>query len=188
MNNIDHLSDWQIEELLIGPLETRGGMPVQYEVQCDLEVEAEVKAQDQPRIHLDHCPLCSARKKRLEDTLLLYREAALIEANDASQRALAANHSKAAQGTPTFSAYPLLWGWRTRAFAFLLLLVVLIPAFVTRERERHEAQQATRNHVLQQQAKDDLLLEQVDQEITESVPQPMQSLTQPVLDDGTEER
>lgn len=195
--NIDHLSDWQIEELIIAPSapiplgihsDTRGGIPAGPGSGSGSE------GQDQARRHLEYCPLCASKKERLNQTLLLYREAALIETSEAaSNRAMAPVPFRAIDAGQTDSSvffHRLFWGWRARAVAFLLLLVVLVPAFVSRERKHHQAQEFLRSRLLEQQAqakvaKDDQLLQQVDEEITESVPQPMQSLTQPVLDDGT---
>lgn len=182
--NIDHLSDWQIEELLIAPLDAFNGIPGRRGIANETEHQA--------RLHLENCRLCGSKKERLEETLLLYRQAALIKANEVagSNRAMAVISGRAMNAHQPYAFFSdAFWRWPARAVAFLLLLAVLIPAFVSRERQRHHAQEFVKNRLLQEreqaQTKDDQLLQQVDQEITESVPEPMQPLTQPVLDNGS---
>jgi hypothetical protein len=184
--NTDHLSDWQIEELLIG-LVGRGEDSSRTDAGL---VEAHTfgyETHDPALWHLQGCEFCRSRKKRLQESVSLYREAALLKTIDAFDSAFAANGGMAAHKMHTSLSHRPFWGWGKRVLAFLFLLAVLVPAFVARERERREAREVARDHLLQEQAKDNLLLEEVDEEVTESVPHPLQSLTRLVVANGTNE-
>jgi hypothetical protein len=188
--NIDHLTDWQIEELILNPPAVRGkGLGTlsgrvhgKNRESSGLNSEVEPTLSEDAQMHLETCPACRFRKMSLEETLLLYRRAALLRAEEAMP---AIGLRGAPAPSDSFFSFEVFGRWRAQAVVFLLMLLVLIPTLVAHEKHEQEARQAARNHVIREQTKDDLLLQQVDQEITESVPQPMQSLTQPVL---TEEK
>jgi hypothetical protein len=172
-HDLNHLTDWQIEELIIEPPAKRIRFIDAGEAAGDLS--------NQALLHLQTCPACKLRKQNLEETLSLYRNTAVMKAEEAISASESSNLSVAAMRTDSFFDFGFFGRWRAHAVAFLLMLVVLIPACVAHERQRQEAIVPVQKTVVEEHAKDDLLLQQVDQEITESVPQPMQSLTQPVL-------
>ncbi|HEV2274837.1 MAG TPA: hypothetical protein VGR96_11765 [Acidobacteriaceae bacterium] len=173
-----HLSDWHIEELLIDS--PPGGRGVQ-------SADAAGWASNGSLRHLHGCDLCRSRMEQLGEVLSLYRQAAVYE----SEHALRAAPTRAANATsslPLQRRHGLSWilaGW---ALALMLLVAAALPAYLAhRERDRRQLADAARNRLLMEQARDNLLLQQVDQEVTESVPYPLESLTHLVVASGSKD-
>jgi hypothetical protein len=113
----------------------------------------------QTRDHLITCESCRSEWARLDEMLQLYRSSATLTANSviASQPLFIVPQSGSRGKLPG-----LKW-----IFAGALLVGLSLPIFEQhREQQRHAAEIA----------RDNLLLEQVDQAVSEPVPQPLESL------------
>lgn len=158
--NHEHLSSWQIEELIIAGRITEAP-------------ETGIAAMR----HLEACELCKASMDRLQGYIDLYRDSALIETRA----------SEAKSGTLPYPApqpYWTLWHMATWGLAFILLVAVFVPMLVQQQRVDRRPQ--PRPSTAAQIATDDLLLQKVDEEVTYSVPQPLESLTDPVADGSSQ--
>lgn len=148
--NCEHLTDWEIDGLIIAAREE----------------SREETAGNAAWRDMEDCPNCKSKVDRLDALLRHYREAALLRtenlANEGPRPSFAA-----IRRTQAHSFFGL-WRW---GLAFLLLLAVLFPVLNKRRQESRAAQIA----------KDNLLLERVDQEVSQSVPDPLQSLTNLVV-------
>lgn len=111
------------------------------------------------RRHLERCPECSAEVSKIEGSLGLFR--------DAMQEApvTAAVWKVPARRSPW--AFPL----RSIAVTFAVLLLAIIPVYGPVYRDRQvKAREA------EARKQDALLLSQVESELNESIPEPMQPL------------
>ena len=107
--------------------------------------------------HLHLCNACADELSRSTETLALFRGAVRSWSADQSKEL-----TGQARGPRPSSPSALHW-WRI-GLAFAAMLVLLVVPIL---RHRHAVEMAK---------KDDLLLRQVDQEISRSVPAPMQSM------------
>lgn len=148
-----HLTEEQFAELLAAP---RSADPANAAAQA----------------HLAECPSCAAELAGVQDSLALFREAstALAEAHlrEVPRPALPVRR-------PVLLPYPAYW-----AAAAAMLFAAFIP--IERMRERSTAPkppvlaQAPATHSAES---DEALLDDVNREISESVPTPMQALADP---------
>ena len=125
-------------------------------------------ADQQARDHLVSCGLCRSQWGCLDEILQLYRSSATLTANSviASQPFFIVPQSGSRGKRPG-----LKW-----IFAGALLVGLSLPIFEQhREQQRHAAEIA----------RDNLLLEQVDQAVSEPVPQPLESLRHLVVSEKT---
>jgi anti-sigma factor RsiW len=112
--------------------------------------------------HLRECAQCGAEVARLESALGQFREAVRGWSDGQSEQAL--ERARAARRRP-----PRVWfRWPVLAAAALALSLAVVPVYRT-VRDRQRAAQALA---------DAQLLEQVDREVSESVPSPMEPLSQ----------
>jgi hypothetical protein len=161
----EHLSSWQIEELIIAG-------PGQHDGTELGRAEAHETSTPATR-HLEACELCKASAERLQEFIHLYRESALIQTSAAETKAFA--HSPAAP-----QPFWTMWRVATWGLALILLLAVFVPIFLQQQRGgRHQQQHSSK---AAQIATDNLLLQKVDEEVSYSVPQPLESLTDPATD------
>jgi hypothetical protein len=160
----EHLSSQQIEELIIDGPGRRNSV--------DRSETEERDAVNTAWQHLEGCEVCKSDKDRLDAFVQLYRESASIEASMAEARMFA--------GAP-LSPRPVWSMWQVAKWglAFVLLLGVFLPILL---HQRPVVPQQPKESVTAQMANDDLLLQQVDQEVTDSVPQPLASLANLVVD------
>jgi hypothetical protein len=155
----EHLSSWQIEELIIAGRIT----------------EAPETGNAAMR-HLEACELCKASRDQLQEFIDLYRDSALVQTNAAESQSRTFSY-------PAPQPYWSLWRMATLGLAFILLVAVFVPVLLQQQRVERRQQQQRRTAA--QMATDDLLLQKIDEEVTYSVPQPLQSLTDPVADAGS---
>lgn len=156
-----HLSSWQIEELVIAG-------PGQHDSTGLGSAEAHESSNAAMR-HLETCEVCKASTERLQEFIDLYRESALIQSSATETKAYA---------NPAAAPQPFWTLWRAAQWgvlAVIFLLAALVPIFLQQERGgRHQQQQGS---TATQLATDNLLLQKVDEEVSYSVPQPLESLT-----------
>jgi hypothetical protein len=137
----------------------------------ELIISGERRGGRQVWSHIESCALCRSEKDRLEALVELYRQSALLVTEEQSMAAPSSAHSSVRSKTKILS-----WSVARWALALLLLIGTLIPLLLFHQSKRREAAEM---------ARDNQLLEQVDQEVTESVPQPLESLTHLIVASGT---
>jgi hypothetical protein len=158
--NHEHLSSWQIEELIIAGASTEAS-------------ETDIAAM----WHLEACEHCKASMDRLQGYIDLYRDSALIQTRASETKSCTFPY-------PAPQPYWTLWHMATWGLALILLVAVFVPMLVQQQRVDRRPQQ--RPSTAAQIATDDLLLQKVDEEVTYSVPQPLESLTDPVADGSSQ--
>lgn len=115
-------------------------------------------ANQQVRDHLINCASCRSQWGYLDEVLQLYRSSATFAANSVvSSRPMVVLQSRSKATLPE-----LKW-----IFAAALVLGLSFPLF-----EHHQEQQKHNAEM----ARDNLLLEQIDQVVSDPVPQPLNSL------------
>jgi hypothetical protein len=161
-----HFSDWEIDERLI-----QAG-------------ERDFKNADNEEAsrHLAECEPCASRPAALHEVLSLYREEYLRESNQSLiEHPIRRSRTKRpgpADRVRIFASRvlsPKEWGW---AVALVLLIAAMAPTIILHRRAVRE----------EQIARDNLLLQQIDQEVSESVPNPLQSLSNLVVADESLQR
>jgi hypothetical protein len=121
-------------------------------------------ASEDERRHVRECAQCGAEIARMESALGQFREAVRGWSGEQSERALERARAAAARRGPA----RVWFRWPVLAAAALALAMVVAPVYRT-VRDRQRAAEALA---------DAQLLEQVDREVTESVPSPMEPLAQ----------
>ena len=118
--------------------------------------------------HLDECAVCAAEVARMETALGEFREA--VKSWSAAQtpaafwREARVRNASGLVGAPTRRGVPVL---RWAAGMAALIVISAIPVY------QHRQQQARRAEMARADA---VLLEQVDAEVSQAVPEPMQPL------------
>jgi anti-sigma factor RsiW len=127
--------------------------------------------------HLAHCAPCQAAVARLEQGVQLFRSAALEwSAQSFEKRPLRHVPAAPVAGNALFPA----WQWTVAA---CLLFLALLPAYFSVQRA-HQHEAAVHPAAVQvAPISDDALLQQVDEEVSESVPASMEPLTHLVTTD-----
>jgi hypothetical protein len=157
----EHLSHWQIEELIIDGPTAIGGSKTD-------------RRSDGAWRHIESCALCASNKERLESQLSLFRNSAVLSAS------LADRH--VAISLPRHS-WPL-WTLTSAAkwgLALVLLLAAFLPILL---QQQHGVQQKAEHRTADQIASDNLFLQQVDEKIADSVPQPLEPLSDLAADES----
>jgi hypothetical protein len=149
-----HLSPWQIEELIIDDPAAIGRSRTG-------------KANDDARKHIERCTLCALQKEHLLRQLDLFRDSAVLAASLADRQVPI---SLPTRPWPFWTlASAAKWG-----LAFVLLLAAFVPILL--EQQQRTVHQKAEHRTADQIARDNLLLEQVDETIAGSVPRPLESL------------
>lgn len=148
-----HLSPWQMEELIIHEPTAIGRSRAR-------------KASDDAREHIETCTLCASNKEQLLKQLGLFRDSAVLAASLADRQVPISLPTRSWAFWTLASAAK--WG-----LAFALLLAAFVPILL---QQQHNVDQKAEHRVADQIARDNLLLEQVDETIAGSVPQPLESL------------
>ena len=157
-----HLTEEQFAELLAAPRSADA-----------------VSTTSAAQAHLAECPTCAAEIASMQESLALFREASTVLA-EAHLREIPRPAFPVRR--PVLLPYPALW-----AAAAAMLLAAFIP--IERMRERSTARespvvaQAPASHNAES---DEALLDDVNREISESVPTPMQALADPAATTPTQ--
>ena len=124
--------------------------------------------------HMRCCEQCAAELASLRESLCLFREASIAHANDELRRmpqvSLPARR-------PLF--FPALGPAYLATAAAAIFLAALLPTQVLRQRAPHPASATAASVANAPAESDEALLEDVDSEVSASVPAPMQALADP---------
>jgi hypothetical protein len=147
-----------------------------HEQLCDLilaqpphRLSSDFAALDQ---HLGSCPLCAEELARLRSSIELFRESSTVWA----RQQFAEVHARTVSVLPPAHALsrPLVW----IAAAAALVLAVIVPMELRQYHAAPPAQVAA-SQTTRSTESDEALLEEIDQDLSASVPSPMRPLSDP---------